>query len=236
MVYGAVDGLSEGLDVGVGWIELAADPLQPLGVLLVARIGERGEELAVSRWPADIFGRAASDCFDEALRLSPCRSVFWPSLASVVGGFCAASSFVPSLPSAYRLARRTAEVIVNGNPEMKGRRAPAGALPTPVKPTTDFGKPIPRGLRDELKQRGSAGFAQWLKEQSRVLLIVHSWRSATPKLKFAVINLPFDTLKIEEITIKKRQRVVINATEQDVMRSYVFWDGKRYRYEPGPME
>jgi hypothetical protein len=73
-------------------------------------------------------------------------------------------------------------------------------------------------------------------EQSRVLLIVHSWRSATPKLKFAVINLPFDTLKIEEITIKKRQRVVINATEQDVMRSYVFWDGKRYRYEPGPME
>src|SRR5437764_6068248 len=35
-------------------------------------------------------------------------------------------------------------------------------------------------------------------EQSRVLLIVHSWRSATPKLKFAIINLPFDTLKIQD--------------------------------------
>jgi hypothetical protein len=73
-------------------------------------------------------------------------------------------------------------------------------------------------------------------EYTRILLIVHSWRAATPKAKFAIINLPFDTVKVEEVTIKKRQRVAINAVEQDLMRSYVFWDGKRYRYEPGPME
>ena len=70
----------------------------------------------------------------------------------------------------------------------------------------------------------------------RTLLVVHSWRSATPKAKFVMINLPFDTVKIEEVTVKKRQRVVISAVEQDVMRSYVFWDRKRYRYEPGSME
>lgn len=59
-------GLSEGLGVGVGWIELAADPLQRLGVLLVVRIGDGIEELAVSRGAADILRRAAASCFDEA--------------------------------------------------------------------------------------------------------------------------------------------------------------------------
>ena len=62
----AVHGLSEELDIGVGWIERAADPLQPLGVLLAVWISDRIEELAVSPGPADIFRWAASDCFDEA--------------------------------------------------------------------------------------------------------------------------------------------------------------------------
>ena len=82
----------------------------------------------------------------------------------------------------------------------------------------------------------TARFAAEDSDQMRVLLIVHSWRSATPTAKFVVINLPFDTLNIQEITIKKHQRVVISAVEQDVLRSYVYWNGKRYRYEPGPME
>ena len=66
----------------------------------------------------------------------------------------------------------------------------------------------------------TARFAAEDSDQMRVLLIVHSWRSATPTAKFVVINLPFDTLNIQEITIKKHQRVVISAVEQDVLRSY----------------
>ena len=58
--------MSEDLDIGVGWIELAADPLQPLGVLLVVRIGDRIEDVAVAPGAADILWRAASGCFGEA--------------------------------------------------------------------------------------------------------------------------------------------------------------------------
>jgi hypothetical protein len=59
-------GLTEGLGLGIGWIEVAADPLQPLGVLVVVRIGDRIEEVAVSPGAADILGRAASGGCDEA--------------------------------------------------------------------------------------------------------------------------------------------------------------------------
>jgi hypothetical protein len=45
-----VHGLSESLGVDAGRIEVAADPLQPLGVLLVQRwIGDRIEELVDRR-------------------------------------------------------------------------------------------------------------------------------------------------------------------------------------------
>ena len=40
--------LSECLGADIVWIEGATDPLQPLGVLLVAWISDRIEELAVS--------------------------------------------------------------------------------------------------------------------------------------------------------------------------------------------
>jgi hypothetical protein len=72
--------------------------------------------------------------------------------------------------------------------------------------------------------------------RARVLLVVHSWRSPEPKAKFAIINVSFTTLTVESVTIKKKQRTVISATEYDTMRSYFFWDGKRWKYEPGPVE
>jgi hypothetical protein len=58
--------LSECHNIGVGGIEVAADPFQPLGMFLVARIGDGIEEVAVSPWTADILWRAASGCFNEA--------------------------------------------------------------------------------------------------------------------------------------------------------------------------
>jgi hypothetical protein len=57
--------LSESFDIGGGRIDVAADPLQPLGVLFMAWIGNQPEEFAVAPGPADILWRAASDCFDE---------------------------------------------------------------------------------------------------------------------------------------------------------------------------
>ncbi len=70
-------------------------------------------------------------------------------------------------------------------------------------------------------------------EHEHVLLIVHGWRLPQPKAKYCVINLPFDNLAIGSAVYKKKPRATIVATEAGMMESAIFWDGKRYRYEPG---
>ena len=47
-------GLSECLDICVVGIKVAADPLEPLGMFLVVRIGDCVEEVVVSPGAADI--------------------------------------------------------------------------------------------------------------------------------------------------------------------------------------
>jgi len=72
--------------------------------------------------------------------------------------------------------------------------------------------------------------------RDRTLLIVHDWRAATPKAKFVIINLPFDNLSIAPATLKKKMRTAITTEEGGMAGSLVYWDGKRYRYEPGADE
>ena len=84
--------------------------------------------------------------------------------------------------------------------------------------------------------RFTAQFAESDKEGQRLLLIVHSWRSAKPKAKFVVINLPFDNLTMSRGTLKKKSRSFLIATEVGIMQSTLFWDGKKYRYAPGTGE
>ena len=82
----------------------------------------------------------------------------------------------------------------------------------------------------------TANFAESDKEGQRLLLIVHSWRSAKPKAKFVVVNLPFDNLTMSRGTLKKKSRSFLVATEVGIMQSTLFWDGKKYRYAPGTGE
>ncbi|MGC2184773.1 MAG: hypothetical protein WA637_15965 [Terriglobales bacterium] len=72
-----------------------------------------------------------------------------------------------------------------------------------------------------------------------VLLVIHgdgpeAWRSATPKAKFVIINLPFKQVTVKKLMVKKKPRMAIYAEETggDRMTSATFWDGKRYRYQP----
>ncbi|HEY1077221.1 MAG TPA: biotin carboxylase N-terminal domain-containing protein, partial [Fontimonas sp.] len=66
---------------------------------------------------------------------------------------------------ATRLLRFIGEVVVNGNPEMKGRVAPATPMPEPVLPDFDLAQKIPPGTRDRLKELGPDGFAAWMLKQ-----------------------------------------------------------------------
>ena len=72
------------------------------------------------------------------------------------------------------------------------------------------------------------------------LLVIHgsgadAWRSETPQAKFVIVNLAVKTIVIKKMKIgKKRYRTAIYIEEAsgDQMTSAIFWDGKKYRYEP----
>lgn len=64
-----------------------------------------------------------------------------------------------------------------------------------------------------------------------------AWRSATPKDKFVVVNLPFDDIAVGRLLVKKNKPpiFVIKARESQIMDSAVWWDAKkkRWKWEPG---
>nr|WP_020650342.1 pyruvate carboxylase [Solimonas variicoloris] len=90
--------------------------------------------------------------------------------------------FTPKRDRATKLLRFIGEVIVNGNPEMKGRQPPKLPLPEPRLPKISLASPAPAGTRQVLLERGPAGFAQWMKEQRRVLLTDTTMRDAHQSL------------------------------------------------------
>jgi hypothetical protein len=63
-----------------------------------------------------------------------------------------------------------------------------------------------------------------------------AWRSATPKAKFVLINVPFDTFEVGRLLIKKNKPpiFVIKVLEARLMESNVFYDikKKRWRWQP----
>src|SRR5271155_1134788 len=71
------------------------------------------------------------------------------------------------------------------------------------------------------------------------LLVVHgvgpeAWRSDKPKPKFVLINLPFKTLTVKRLALKKKIVLGVYMEEQgegEATSSVVFWDGKKYRYQ-----
>jgi hypothetical protein len=71
------------------------------------------------------------------------------------------------------------------------------------------------------------------------LLIVHgvgpeAWRSDKPKAKFLLINLPFKTLTVKRLALKKKTVLGVYMEEKgegENTSSVVFWDGKKYRYQ-----
>jgi hypothetical protein len=79
-------------------------------------------------------------------------------------------------------------------------------------------------------------------EHNHHLLVIfgngkEGWHAATPKSKFVLVNVPFDTLEVGRLLISKKKPpiFVIKAIESEVMDSAVWWEAKkkRWRWEPG---
>jgi hypothetical protein len=72
------------------------------------------------------------------------------------------------------------------------------------------------------------------------LLVIHGsgadgWRSATPQAKFVIINLAVKTVAVRKMKINKKKTATAIYVEEagaDEMTSAIFWDGKKYRYDP----
>jgi hypothetical protein len=64
-----------------------------------------------------------------------------------------------------------------------------------------------------------------------------SWHAATPKAKFVLINVPFDTFEVGRMLISKKKPpiFVIKALESQIIDSALWWETKkkRWRWEPG---
>jgi len=71
------------------------------------------------------------------------------------------------------------------------------------------------------------------------LLIIHgaeggAWRAEKPKAKFLLINLPFKTLAVKRLDLKKKTILGIYMEETGEggdSSSVVYWDGKKYKYQ-----
>jgi hypothetical protein len=75
-----------------------------------------------------------------------------------------------------------------------------------------------------------------------VALIIHgagpeAWRSATPKAKYVIVNLPYRTLSVRKMAFKKKTVDAVYVEEAGEMdeSSAVFYDPKKLRYRYVPM-
>jgi pyruvate carboxylase len=82
---------------------------------------------------------------------------------------------------ATRLLSYLGELIVNGNPEVKGR-ANGPAAVEPALPALERDAGPPSGLRDRFKESGASSFARWLRDQKRLWLTDTTFRDAHQSL------------------------------------------------------
>ncbi len=74
---------------------------------------------------------------------------------------------------------------------------------------------------------------------ARCVLIIHDWQAAKPKAKFVLVNTPFEKLELAAAPAPKKPKkgrpaniVGLSAQEGGGLNAFVYWDGKKYRWEP----
>ena len=86
----------------------------------------------------------------------------------------------PRKDRATKLMNFLAEVCVNGNPEVKGRPLPK-VTHTPKVPLLS-GDDLARGTKNIFDEKGASGFADWMKNEQRLLVTDTSMRDAHQSL------------------------------------------------------
>ena len=102
---------------------------------------------------------------------------------------------------ASKLLSYLGEVIVNGNPQVKGRSRISNPLPL-IEPEYDHSTEPPRGTRDMLLAQGPVKFAQWLRDQKSLMVTDTTLRDAHQSL-FAARMRSFDMLTVADYIARR---------------------------------
>jgi len=94
----------------------------------------------------------------------------------------------------------------------------------------------------------TAGMSNEYPDGNYMVLVIHGaapdgWRAETPKAKFVMINLPFNTINVAPMTLDKKHKfakisVIVLEEDGTNQSSIVVWDGRKYRWRDmgGPGE
>ena len=102
---------------------------------------------------------------------------------------------------ASRLLNYLGEIVVNGNPQVKGRERVKNPLPLIV-PEHDPKEAPPRGTRDLLLAEGAVKFSQWLREQKPLMVTDTTLRDAHQSL-FAARMRTYDMLAVADFISRR---------------------------------
>jgi hypothetical protein len=77
------------------------------------------------------------------------------------------------------------------------------------------------------------------KRRGLVILVIHgdgpnTWRSATPKAKYVIVNLPYRMVTVRKMKLGKKniEAIYVEEASEFGESSAVFFDGKKFRYVP----
>jgi len=102
---------------------------------------------------------------------------------------------------ASRLLNYLGEIVVNGNPQVKGRERIKNPLPLIV-PEHDPKEAPPRGTRDLLLAEGAVKFSKWLREQKPLMVTDTTLRDAHQSL-FAARMRTYDMLAVADFISRR---------------------------------
>ncbi|MCE9528429.1 MAG: pyruvate carboxylase, partial [Planctomycetales bacterium] len=115
--------------------------------------------------------------------------------------------FIDETPELFHLPRRQnratkllsyiGEVLVNGNPLVKGLPKPTRRIPAPIPAVINRGNP-PAGTKDKLNELGPEKFSEWILKQRQLLLTDTTFRDAHQSL-LATRMRTKDLLNIAEV-------------------------------------